>query len=214
MREFSKLYDAILNGEEQLAVDLTKEALKESVDPVELINKWMVPATDEAGRRFEAQDFFFPELLMAGRAMKAALDVLRPALVNSGAPPAGRVAIGTVQGDLHDIGKNMVASMLEGAGFEVIDIGIDAPPEKFVEAVKNSRPNILGISALLTTTMPEMKKVINALVQSGLRDNTKVIVGGAPVTQEFANEIGADGYGENAASAVTLVRSLIKKFGV
>jgi 5-methyltetrahydrofolate--homocysteine methyltransferase len=209
MTDLSKLYDAILNGEEQLAVDLTKEALKESVDPVELINKWMVPATDEAGRRFEAQDFFFPELLMAGRAMKAALDVLRPALTNSGVPPAGRVAIGTVQGDLHDIGKNMVASMLEGAGFEVIDIGIDAPPEKFVEAVKNSRPNILGISALLTTTMPEMKKVIYALVQSGLRDKTKVIVGGAPVTQEFANEIGADGYGENAASAVTLVRSLM-----
>jgi 5-methyltetrahydrofolate--homocysteine methyltransferase len=211
MTELSKLYDAILNGEEQLAVELTREALKESIDPVELINKWMIPATDEAGKRFEEQDFFFPELLMAGRAMKAALDILRPILANSGVPPAGRVAIGTVKGDLHDIGKNMVASMLEGAGFEVIDIGIDAPPEKFVEAVKNSSPNILGISALLTTTMPEMKKVIDALVQSGVRDQAKVIVGGAPVTQEFANEIGADGYGENAATAVALVRSLLDR---
>jgi 5-methyltetrahydrofolate--homocysteine methyltransferase len=209
MTELSKLFDAILNGEEQLAIDLAKEALNQGVDPAELINKWMIPATDEAGRLFEEQEFFFPELLLAGRAMKGALEIVRPLLAKSGVPPAGRIAIGTVQGDLHDIGKNMVASMLEGAGFEVIDIGIDASPAKFVEAVKNSQPQILGISALLTTTMPEMKKVIIALVQSGLRDQTKVIVGGAPITQEFANEIGADGYGENAASAVTLVRSLL-----
>jgi 5-methyltetrahydrofolate--homocysteine methyltransferase len=211
MTELSKLYEAILNGEEQLAVELTKEALNEGVDPTELISKWMIPATDEAGKRFEEQEFFFPELLLAGRAMKAALDILRPILANSGVPPAGRVAIGTVQGDLHDIGKNMVASMLEGAGFEVFDIGIDASPEKFVEAVKNNQPQILGISALLTTTMPEMKKVIAALVQAGVRNQTKVIVGGAPVTKEYANEIGADGYGENAASAVTLVRSLLAR---
>ena len=177
MTDLSKLYDAILNGEETLAVDITKEALNESVNPSELINKWMIPAMDEVGRRFEAQDFFFPEMLLAGRAMKAALDVVRPMLSASGVPPAGRIAIGTVKGDLHDIGKNMVASMLEGAGFEVFDLGIDAPAEKFIEAVKNINPNILAISALLTTTLPEMKKIIEALTQSGLRSQAKVIVG-------------------------------------
>ena len=211
MTDLSKLSDAILNGEEELAVELTKEALNESVQPGELISRWMIPAMDEVGRRFEAQDFFFPEMLLAGRAMKAALDVIRPLLSASGVPPAGRVAIGTVKGDLHDIGKNMVASMLEGAGFEVIDLGIDTKVEKFVEAVKNTHPNILAISALLTTTMPEMAKIIEALKQSGLRAQAKVIVGGAPVTQAFADSIGADGYGESAASAVTLVRSLLSR---
>jgi corrinoid protein of di/trimethylamine methyltransferase len=209
MLDLSKLYDAILNGEESLAVELAKQALHESIDPVELINKWMIPATDEAGKRFENQDFFFPELILAGHTMKAALDVLRPALAKSGVQPSCRIAIGTVKGDLHDIGKNMVASMLEGAGFEVIDLGIDAPAEKFVEAVKNLRPNILAMSTLLSTTKPEMKTVLDALIQSGLRNQTKVIVGGAPITQGYADEIGADGYGENAASAVTLVRFLL-----
>ncbi len=209
MTDLSKLYDAILNGEEALAVGITKEALGESVNPSELISKWMIPAMDEVGNRFEAQDFFFPEMLLASRAMKAALDLVRPMLSAGGVPPTGRIAIGTVKGDLHDIGKNMVASMLEGAGFEVIDLGIDAPAEKFIEAVKSANPNILAISTLLSTTLPEMKKIIEALTQSGLRSQAKVIVGGAPVTQEFANSIGADGYGESAASAVKLVRSLL-----
>jgi 5-methyltetrahydrofolate--homocysteine methyltransferase len=209
MSDLSKLYDAILNGEEELAVDIAKEALSESANPADLINKWMIPAMDEVGRRFEAQDFFFPEMLLAARAMKAALDLVRPRLSASGVPPAGRVAIGTVKGDLHDIGKNMVASMLEGAGFEIIDLGIDAPSEKFVEAVKSASPNIVAISTLLTTTLPEMEKIIEALTHSGLRSQAKIIVGGAPVTQEYADSIGADGYGESAASAVTLVRSLL-----
>ena len=209
MTDLSKLYDAILNGEEALAVGITKEALGESVHPSELISKWMIPAMDEVGKRFEAQDFFFPEMLLASRAMKAALDLVRPMLSAGGVPPTGRIAIGTVKGDLHDIGKNMVASMLEGAGFEVIDLGIDAPAEKFVEAVKSANPNILAISTLLSTTLPEMKKIIEALTQSGLRSQAKVIVGGAPVTQEYANSIGADGYGKSAASAVKLVRSLL-----
>jgi 5-methyltetrahydrofolate--homocysteine methyltransferase len=209
MIDLTKLFDAILNGEETSAVELTKEALNESVKPAELINKWMIPAMDEVGRRFEAQDFFFTEMLLAGRAMKASLDIVRPLMSAGGMPPAGRVAIGTVKGDLHDIGKNMVTSMLEGAGFEVIDLGIDTPAEIFIDAVKNNNPNILAISALLTTALPEMKKIIEALTLSGLRGRAKVIVGGAPVTQAYADSIGADGYGGSAASAVTLVRSLL-----
>ncbi|MBN1566649.1 MAG: corrinoid protein [Acidobacteria bacterium] len=211
MADLSKLYDAILNGDEKLALQLTNEALKESADPAELINQGMIPAMDEVGRLFEAQEFYIPEMLMAGRAMKAALEPIRPLLAARGAKPAGRIVLGTVKGDLHDIGKNLVGSMLEGAGFEVIDIGIDVSPEKFVEAAGSDKPDILALSALLTVTMPEMKKVIEALNQAGIRDQVKVLVGGAPVTQAFADQIGADGYGANASSAVTAARSLLKQ---
>jgi 5-methyltetrahydrofolate--homocysteine methyltransferase len=211
MLDLSKLYDAILDGDEKATLQLTREALDEAADPTMLISRWMIPAMDEVGRRFEAQDYFIPEMLMAGRAMKAALDLLRPLLKASGAQPTGRVVLGTVKGDLHDIGKNVVGSMLEGAGFEVLDAGIDVPPEKFIEAVKSHNAGILALSALLTVAMPEMKKVVEACQQAGIRSRIKIIIGGAPITQSFANEIGADGYGENAGSAVTVARSLLGK---
>jgi len=209
MAEYQALYDAILNGDEALAVQITNEALARGADPSELITRGMIPAMDEVGRLFEAQEFYVPELLLAGRAMKASLEPLRPLLAASGAQPTGRVVLGTVKGDLHDIGKNLVGSMLEGAGFEVHDIGIDVPPAKFVDAVRSHTPHILALSALLTVTMPEMKKVIEALIQSGIRGQVKVLIGGAPVTRQFADQIGADGYGDNASSAVTVARSLL-----
>ena len=209
MAEYQALYDAILNGDEALAVQITNEALARGADPSELITRGMIPAMDEVGRLFEAQEFYVPELLLAGRAMKASLEPLRPLLAASGAQPTGRVVLGTVKGDLHDIGKNLVGSMLEGAGFEVHDIGIDVPPAKFVDAVRSHTPHILALSALLTVTMPEMKKVIEALSQIGIRGKVKVLIGGAPVTQQFADQIGADGYGGNASSAVTVARSLL-----
>jgi 5-methyltetrahydrofolate--homocysteine methyltransferase len=164
---------------------------------------------DEAGRRFEAEEYFVPELLLAARAMKAAMALIRPLLVASGAKSAGRVAVGTVKGDLHDIGKNLVASMLEGGGFEVLDLGADVAPEKFIEAVKEKGAQVVCLSALLTVTMPAMKTTIEALKQAGVRESVKVLVGGAPVTAQYASEIGADGYGENANSAVALTRKLL-----
>jgi 5-methyltetrahydrofolate--homocysteine methyltransferase len=210
MADRSGLYEAIINGDENLVLQFVKEAINEKADPAELINTWMIPAMDEVGRRFEEQEFFVPELLLAGRAMKKGLELLRPLLVAGDAQPAGRIVLGTVKGDLHDIGKNMVGSLLEGAGFEIFDLGIDVSPEKFVEAVKTHNAQIVALSALLTMTMPAMKKVVEALSESGLRNRIKIIIGGAPITQEFANQIGADGYGENANSAVTLARSLMK----
>jgi 5-methyltetrahydrofolate--homocysteine methyltransferase len=209
MADLSRLHDAILDGDEKISVELTRDALTEGIDPVELISRWMIPAMDEVGRRFEAQEYFVPELLLAGRAMKAALELLRPILASRGAQPTGRVVIGTVKGDLHDIGKNMVSSMLEGAGFEVLDLGIDVPPQKFVDALAGGNVQILALSALLNVSMPEMKNTIDALIAAGLRDRVKVMVGGAPVTRAFAEEIGADGYGENASSAVSVARSLM-----
>jgi 5-methyltetrahydrofolate--homocysteine methyltransferase len=174
-----------------------------------LVTDTMVPAMDEAGRRFEAEEYFVPELLLAARAMKAAMALIRPLLVASGAKSAGRVAVGTVKGDLHDIGKNLVASMLEGGGFEVLDLGADVSPEKFIAAVKEQGAQVVCLSALLTVTMPAMKTTIEALKTAGVRGSVKVLVGGAPVTAQYANEIGADGYGENANSAVALTRKLL-----
>jgi len=189
---------------------VTNEALAEGANPVSLISDYMVPAMDEVGRRYEAEEYFVPELLLAARAMKAALEPLRPLLAAAGAEPAGRVVIGTVKGDLHDIGKNLVASMLEGGGFEVLDLGADVSPEKFIEAVKSSGANIVCLSALLTVTMPAMKKTIEALDAAGVRSQVKVFVGGAPVTAQYAQEIGADGYSETASGAVALARSIAK----
>jgi 5-methyltetrahydrofolate--homocysteine methyltransferase len=209
MLELSRLRDAIISGDDKLALEITEKALKEKVDPVELINNWMIPAMDEVGRRFEAQELFFPEMLIAARAMKRALEPLRPLLAASGAEPTARVVIGTVKGDMHDIGKNMVGHMLEGAGFEVHDIGIDVPADKFIEAVKTHNAQILALSALLTTTMPEMQHVLQLADQAGIRGTTKIIVGGAPITQSFADEIGADGFGENAGAAVSVARALV-----
>jgi methylmalonyl-CoA mutase cobalamin-binding domain/chain len=178
---------------------------------MEIVNRHMIPAMDEAGRRFECEDYFVPELLLAARAMKGALELIRPLLAARGDEPIGRVVIGTVKGDLHDIGKNLIASMLEGGGFEVIDLGTDVSPEKFVQAVKERHANVVCLSALLTVTMPSMKTTIDALKSAGVRDQVRVLVGGAPVTEQWAKEIGADGYGSNAAAAVPLARSVLGK---
>ena len=209
MADLQKLYDAILNGDAKAAVAATQEALADQADPLELVSKAMVPAMDEVGKRFECEEYFVPELLISARAMKGALALIRPLLAAQGAQPVGRVAIGTVKGDLHDIGKNLVASLLEGGGFEVRDLGADVAPEKFVEAVKTKGVNIVCLSALLTVTMPSMKTTIEALAAAGVRDKVKVLVGGAPVTPQYATEIGADGYGENASVAVTLARQMV-----
>jgi 5-methyltetrahydrofolate--homocysteine methyltransferase len=209
MQRWQDLYDAILNGESQKARAATKDALDAGATPMQLLSEAMIPAMDEVGRLFEAEEYFVPELLLAGRAMKSAMELLRPLLAASGQAPTTRVAIGTVKGDLHDIGKNIVASMLEGGGFEVIDLGADVPPEKFVAAVKERQPQIICMSALLTVTMPAMRTTIEALTAAGLRKDVKVLIGGAPVTSQYANEIGADGYSDNASTAVTLVRSFV-----
>jgi len=205
----SELYDAILNGNAKAAVEATRTALAGGVGAMDLVSREMVPAMDEVGRRFECEDYFVPELLLAARAMKGALELIRPLLAASGAQPAGRVAIGTVKGDLHDIGKNIVAAMLEGGGFEVIDLGADVPAERFVEAVRAKNANLVCLSALLTVTMGAMKTTIEALRAAGLRDQVKVMVGGAPVTERFAEQIGADAYGENAVAAVAMARKLV-----
>ncbi len=209
MGEFGGLYDAILNGDQKTSVALTRQALEEGVEPLDLIHRYMIPAMDEAGKRFECEDFFVPELLLAARAMKGALELLRPRLAASGAQPAGRVVIGTVKGDLHDIGKNLVASMLEGGDFEVTDLGVDVSPEKFVEAIQRTGAQIVCLSALLTVTMPAMKTTIEAFRQAGIRDRIKVLIGGAPVTEQYARKIGADGYGGNANVAVALARQIV-----
>jgi corrinoid protein of di/trimethylamine methyltransferase len=209
MAQLKDLYDAILNGDARKAHAATETALAEGAQPLEIISESMVPAMDEVGRLFEAEEYFVPELLLAGRAMRSALDLLRPLMAASGERLSTRVVIGTVKGDLHDIGKNIVASMLEGSGFEVIDLGSDVAPEKFVAAVEERKPQIVCMSALLTVTMPAMKTTIDALTAAGLRGAVKVLIGGAPVTQQYAREIGADGYSENASGAVGVVRGLL-----
>ena len=208
MSDAMELYDAILNGNAKKAEAATKAAIAAGVNPSDLVQKQMIPAMDEVGKRFECNEYFVPELLIAARAMKTALELITPHLVSSGAEPTGRVVIGTVQGDLHDIGKNLVASMLEGGGFQVVDLGVDVPPERFVEAAKEKDGTIVALSALLTTTMTMMKRVVEALDKAGIRGTTKVMIGGAPITQQYADEIGADGYSDNASSAVALARRL------
>jgi corrinoid protein of di/trimethylamine methyltransferase len=206
----SELYDAILRGDVDAAVKATRLALNSGAAALELVNREMVPAMDEVGRRYECEDFFVPELLLAARAMKGSLQLLRPLLAASGAEPAGRIIIGTVQGDIHDIGKNIVSAMLEGAGYQVIDLGANVPPQRFVDAVRTQKAGLVCLSALLTVTMPAMKTTMEALSGAGIRGRVKVLIGGAPVTQRFADEIGADGYGENAAAAVSLARRLTR----
>jgi len=211
MADLNHLYNAILAGNAKLAEATTRDALASGADPGELVSRYMIPAMDEVGKRFECNEYFVPELLIAARAMKMSLELITPRLLERGLERAGRVVIGTVQGDLHDIGKNLVASMLEGGGFEVIDLGVDVPAEKFVEAVREKDGTILALSALLTTTMTMMRSVIEALQRAGLREKTKVMVGGAPITQQFADDIGADGYSDNASAAVALARKLATK---
>jgi 5-methyltetrahydrofolate--homocysteine methyltransferase len=209
MTRLKELYDAVLNGDAKRAHAVTQAALAAGMEPMALIAETMVPAMDEVGRLFEAEDYFVPELLLAGRAMKSAMELLRPLMVASGEKLSAKVVIGTVKGDLHDIGKNIVASMLEGSGFEVVDLGTDVAPEKFVTAVTVQQPQIMCMSALLTVTMPAMKTTIDALKTAGVRTRVKVLIGGAPVTMQYAREIGADGYSENASGAVGLVRTLL-----
>ena len=206
MPDLKALDEAVLRGDWKLARSITEEALREKAEPLTLLNDHLVPAMNEVGRRYECHQFFVPELLLAARAMKASLELLRPLLAERGTEPVGRAVVGTVKGDLHDVGKNLVASLLEGGGFEVTDLGVNVPPEKFVEVVREKNAQIVGLSALLTTTMPSMKLTVEAFEAAGLRDKVKILIGGAPVTQRFADEIGADGYGENAPSAVTLAR--------
>jgi len=203
------IYDAILNGNAKQAHDATEAALAAGAEPMALIQESMVPAMDEVGRQFECEEYFVPELLLAGRAMKRAMEMLKPLLSAAGQKMAVRIIIGTVKGDLHDIGKNIVASMLEGSGFEVIDLGTDVTPENFVKAVRESSPHILCMSALLTVTMPAMKTTIDALETAGVRKQVKVLIGGAPVTSQYAREIGADGYSDNASGAVSMVKELL-----
>jgi len=209
MQDLSPLHQAILNGDAKAAKAITEQALAAGVDPVKLVQENMVPAMSEVGRRFECNEYFVPELLLAARAMKSALELVRPLLVAGGIEPIGRVVIGTVRGDMHDIGKNLVSAMLEGGGFEVIDLGVNVPPERFVTAVKEKNAKIVALSALLTTTMPSMKATVDAFKEAGIREQVKILIGGAPVTQRYADEIGADGYSDSAASAAGLARQVL-----
>jgi len=209
MEDLKKLYDAILTGNFKSAKEITQQALAAGADPQAMVQQYMIPAMDEVGRRYEANEYFVPELLISARAMKASLEFIRPLLIASGAEPAGRVVIGTVKGDLHDIGKNLVAAMLEGAGFEVIDLGVDVSPEKFITALNEKKAGLVAMSALLTTTMNSMKTTVEAMKAAGVRNNVKIMIGGAPVTEKHAEEIGADGYSTNANGAVALARKLV-----
>ncbi|WP_286083788.1 corrinoid protein, partial [Parabacteroides goldsteinii] len=203
------LYEAILKGKLDVAKAVTTEAIAENIDPHLIINNYMSRAMEDIGKRFEEGKAFVPELLMAARAMKGALDLLKPLMKGAASHRLGKVVIGTVKGDLHDIGKNLVASMLEGCGFEVINLGTDISSEKFITAIKENQAQILCLSALLTTTMNYMQEVIDALEKTGIRQEVKVMIGGAPVSESFARQIGADGYSDNANAAVTLAKSLL-----
>jgi 5-methyltetrahydrofolate--homocysteine methyltransferase len=208
MRQFESIFNAVLDGD-QAGVKTGVQAALTAGDPADAILKdGLIAAMGEVGRRFEAGDYFVPEMLIAARAMQGGLALLKPRLTAAGAVAAGKVAIGTVKGDLHDIGKNLVGMMLEGSGFEITDLGTDVAPEKFVAAVKNDGVNLIALSALLTTTMPNMLGTIEALKAAGLRDSVKVMIGGAPVTDAYAKQIGADGYSPDASAAVRLAKAL------
>lgn len=204
------IYQAIIEGNASRVTEGVQQALEAGHNPGDILNQAMIAAMAEVGRRFEAQEYFVPEMLIAARAMKEGLAVLKPYLLEANIEPVGRVVLGTVKGDLHDIGKNLVGMMLEGAGFEVIDLGVDVPPERFVEATREHQPRFVGMSAMLTTTMPGMRATIEALSEAGLRDQVTVMVGGAPLTQQFADEIGADLYAPDAFSAANQAKALLE----
>jgi 5-methyltetrahydrofolate--homocysteine methyltransferase len=205
---YERLSTAVLEGKEDRVPRLVQKALDEGLSPKDILDNGLVVGMNEVGARFKRGDMFVPEVLMAAKSMHAGLNVLRPELVSSGAQLIGTIVMGTVKGDLHDIGKNLVGMLCEGAGFEVIDLGFNVEPEKFIEAVKEHQPNIVGMSALLTTTMRSMGHTIKAIEEAGLRDQVKIMVGGAPVDAEFAERIGADGYGSNAPSGADLAKRL------
>jgi methylmalonyl-CoA mutase cobalamin-binding domain/chain len=205
------LYDETLVGNAPRVLELTEEGLSIDMEPQTLLFDALIPSLEEVGARFERGDFFVPEMLIAARAMQGALDILRPLLAETGAQTVGTYVMGTVKGDVHDIGKNLVNIMLEGAGFHVIDLGVQVPPEKFVDAINEHKPDIVGFSAFLTTTMPMFKANINALEKAGIREQVAVMVGGAPVTQEYADAVGADGYAADASATVKKAKDLIAK---
>jgi 5-methyltetrahydrofolate--homocysteine methyltransferase len=207
----STISTAIIEGNLDDMVELTEDALDEGLEAQEILNQGLMPGMDHVGVEFKAGNMFVPEVLRSARAMQASMDILKPLLAESGVKMVGKVLLGTVKGDLHDIGKNLVGMMCEGAGFEVKDLGKDVAPESFVDAVKEFEPDVLGMSALLTTTMRAMEHTIKALEEAGVRDQVKVMIGGAPVTQSFADQIGADGYASNAAAAVEMAKKFVGK---
>jgi len=209
MADFRLIADSLKAGNAPKVKELVEAALAEGIDPTDIVNNALIVGMGEIGVLFKNNEVYVPEVLIAARAMHAGLDVVKPLLAEKDVKPVGTVVLGTVKGDLHDIGKNLVGMMLEGAGFKVIDLGIDVAPEKFVDAVKNNDVDVIAMSALLTTTMPGMKDTIEAVKAAGLRDKVKIMVGGAPVTQNFADEIGADGYAPDAASAADLAKELV-----
>ena len=210
MTDLNSIKEALVAMDKTKLTELVHNALDQGVSAKEILNEGLIPGMDIVGGKMETEEMFIPEVLRSAKAMTAAVEILKPLLAEADISAAGKVVIGTVKGDLHDIGKNLVIMMLESAGFEVYDLGIDVPPEKFIAAIKEKEADLLGLSALLTTTMPMMKRTIDAVIESGLRDGVKVIVGGAPVNQRFADEIGADGYAPDAGSASRLAKSLLQ----
>lgn len=208
--KLSTIFNAILDGDVTGTQDGVQTAISADLEPGDILGEGMIAAMKEVGKRFEEGEYYVPEMLVAARAMQAGMALLKPRLVAGDVKSAGKVAIGTVKGDLHDIGKNLVMLMLEGAGFEIIDLGVDVSPEKFVEAISTGNVDIIALSALLTTTMPNMKATIDAIQQEGLRDKVKIMIGGAPVTQSFADQIGADGFTGDASSAPSLAHSMLQ----
>ena len=209
MSQIDTIYSAVLEGDAKAAQAGVQAAVDAGLPAETILKEGLIAAMGEVGRLFEENEYFVPEMLVSARAMQSGLAILKPLLAAGGSTPAGKVVVGTVKGDLHDIGKNLVAMMLEGSGFEVIDLGTDVTPEKFVKAAIEHKPNVIGMSALLTTTMPSMSTTVKALQEAGVRDRVKVMIGGAPVTESFAKQIGADGYSPDASSAVRLAKSLV-----
>jgi 5-methyltetrahydrofolate--homocysteine methyltransferase len=207
--ELRQIADNLIKGKAPEVKELVQKAIDEGEDVQKVLNEGLVAGMDVVGKKFKANEFYVPEVLIAARAMKAGMEILRPILVDKDIKGVGTVVLGTARGDLHDIGKNLVAMMLEGAGFEIIDLGVDVSPEKFIETAKEKKADLVGISALLTTTMPSMKDVVKVMRDSDLKDKVKVFIGGAPVTQSYADEIGADGYAPDAASAVDEAKQLL-----
>ena len=206
---YEKLSTAVLEGDAEKTHDLVERGLKQGLSPKEILDNGLIVGMDEVGARFKRGDMFVPEVLMSADSMSAGMEILRPLLIESGVEMLGKILMGTVKGDLHDIGKNLVSMLCEGAGFEIIDIGFNAEPEKFIEGIKEHQPQVVGMSAMLTTTMRAMGQTIKAIEEAGLRDQVKIMVGGAPVDKEFADVIGADGYGSNAPSGADLAKQLV-----
>lgn len=209
MAELADLFQALQEGDSDKVVELVQKALEDKIEPMEIVNKGLLPSMDVIDEKFGREEIFLPELIISAQAMKAGMDILRPLLTETGAKPRAKIVIGTVRGDMHDIGKNLVGMILQGAGFEVIDLGTDVHSEKFIHSLKDNDAPLLGLSALLTTTMIEMKTVIDDLAKEGMREKVKVIIGGAPTSQEFVSEIGADGYAPDAISAKDKIKELL-----